>query len=142
MCNVLSLILKVAIYLFSFLFFLDFLISIFLLVLLLATIINLFLLLFIYSLSLCISSSMQSSLLASPVSWSCTIHQLHLCKQVGFPNECIGYGIKQCYDEAPVLEIWKMWSTLSLPLLPGLLWPRVVTPDRVLSMGYIELFDI
>ena len=32
-----------------------------------------------------------------------------------------------------------MWSTLSLPLLPGPLWPRVVTPDRVLTMGQIEL---
>ena len=32
-----------------------------------------------------------------------------------------------------------LWSTLSLPLLPGLLWPVVVAPDRVLSMGQIEL---
>ena len=27
----------------------------------------------------------------------------------------------------------------SLPSLSGLLWPRVVAPDRVLSMGEIEL---
>ena len=30
----------------------------------------------------------------------------------------------------------------SLPLLPGPLWPGVVSPDRVLSMDQIELFDI
>ena len=35
-----------------------------------------------------------------------------------------------------------MQSTPSLPLLPGPLWPGVVTPDRVLSIGQIELFDI
>ena len=31
-----------------------------------------------------------------------------------------------------------MQSTLSLPLLPGPLYLRVVAPDRVLSMGQIE----
>ena len=39
-------------------------------------------------------------------------------------------------------EIWGMWSTLSLLLLPGPLKPAVVAPDRVLSMGQIELFVI
>ena len=39
-----------------------------------------------------------------------------------------------------MLEIWGMWSTPSLPLLPGPLWPGVVVPDRVLSMGQIEPF--
>ena len=34
-----------------------------------------------------------------------------------------------------------MISTPSLPLLPGPLWSEVVAPDRVLSMGQIELFD-
>ena len=33
-----------------------------------------------------------------------------------------------------------MQSTLLLPLLPGPIWPGVVAPDRVLSMGQIELF--
>ena len=31
-----------------------------------------------------------------------------------------------------------MWGTPSLPLLPGPLYPGVVAPDRVLSMGQIE----
>ena len=35
-----------------------------------------------------------------------------------------------------------MWSTLSLPLFPGSLWSGVVAPDRVLSMGQLELLDI
>ena len=35
-----------------------------------------------------------------------------------------------------------MRSTCSLPLLPGPFWPGVVAPERVLSMGQKELFDI
>ena len=41
------------------------------------------------------------------------------------------YDIKQSDGEAPVmLELWGMQSIPSLPLLPGLLWPEVVAPDR------------
>ena len=36
-------------------------------------------------------------------------------------------------------EFWGMLSILSLPSLPGPLWLGVVAPDRVLSMGQIEL---
>ena len=39
-------------------------------------------------------------------------------------------------------ELWGMWSTPLLPLDPDLYCPRVVAPERVLSMGQIELFDI
>ena len=46
----------------------------------------------------------------------------------------------QSDGEVPViLELWRMQSTPSLPLLPGLLWTRVVAPNSVLSMGQIEL---
>ena len=38
-----------------------------------------------------------------------------------------------------MLELWGMQSTSLLPSLPGPLWPGVVAPDRVLSMGQIEL---
>ena len=34
-----------------------------------------------------------------------------------------------------MLELWKIRSTPSLPLLPGPLWPGLGAPDRVLSMG-------
>ena len=36
----------------------------------------------------------------------------------------------------------RLQSTPSSPLLPGLLWFKVVATDRVLSMGQIEQFDI
>ena len=42
-------------------------------------------------------------------------------------------------EESGVLELWEMRSTPSLLSLPGLLWPGVVTPNRVLSMDQIEL---
>ena len=38
-----------------------------------------------------------------------------------------------------MLELWGMRSTPSLPSLRSPLWPEVVAPDRVLSMGQIEL---
>ena len=43
-----------------------------------------------------------------------------------------------------MLDIFEMQTTPSLPssLLPGPLWPVVVAPDRVISMGQIELFVI
>ena len=43
-------------------------------------------------------------------------------------------------NEVPALELREMWCTRSLPLFPSPLWPGVVAPDRVLSMGQIELF--
>ena len=39
-------------------------------------------------------------------------------------------------------ELREMQSTPSLPSLPGQLWRGVIAPDRILSMGQIELFDI
>ena len=41
-----------------------------------------------------------------------------------------------------MLELWGMRNTPSLPSLAVPLWPRVVAPDRVLSVGQIELSDI
>ena len=38
-----------------------------------------------------------------------------------------------------MLKFWGMWSTPSLPSLPGPLWLGVIAPDKVLSMGQIEL---
>ena len=39
-------------------------------------------------------------------------------------------------------ELWGKWSNPLLPLLPGLVWPEVVAPNRVLSIDQILLFDI
>ena len=49
-------------------------------------------------------------------------------------NECPVYDTKQSDSGVP-----GMWSIPLLPLLPGQLLPRVVTPDRVLSIGQIQL---
>ena len=58
-------------------------------------------------------------------------------------NKCPRYDLKQSDDEAPVmLELWGIQDTSSLQSPPGPLWRGVVAPDRVLSMGQIELFDI
>ena len=55
------------------------------------------------------------------------------------PYECPGYDTKQSDGKVPVmLELWEMWSTRSLLLLPGPLWLVVVAPDRVLSIGQIN----
>ena len=79
---------------------------------------------------------------ASPVGWGCRIYQQHLCRWIRPPpNEYPGCDIKPSDGEARLLEIWEMWSTSSLLLLPGPLWLAVVAPDRVLSMGQIELFN-
>ena len=75
-------------------------------------------------------------ILSCPVGWGCRIHQLHFCRGVTPPMSVLIYDIKQPDGEVPVmLELWGMRSTPSLPLLPGPLWPGVVTPDRALSMA-------
>ena len=66
------------------------------------------------------------------------LHQLQLCRGVRPSHEYPQYDIKPPDCKAPALEIWGMWSTPSLPLLPGQHWPWVVASDRVLSMGQIE----
>ena len=75
---------------------------------------------------------------AYPVDLGCTIHRQHLCRGVNPPhsNECPGYDTKQSDGDVPViLGLWRMWSTSSLSLLSDPLWPGMVAPDRVLSMG-------
>ena len=55
-------------------------------------------------------------------------------------NECPRYVIKQSDGEIPVMvKLWKMGNTPLLPSLPGPLWPGVRAPDRVISIGQIEL---
>ena len=67
---------------------------------------------------------------------------MHLCRGVRLPNEYPGYESKPSDGEAPVmLKVWGMQSTSLLLSLPGPFWPGVVAPDRILSMGQIEVFD-
>ena len=66
-----------------------------------------------------------------PVSWGCRIHRLLLCRGVRPPQWMSWNDPKQSDGEVPaMLELWGMWSTPSLPSLPGWLWPRVVAPDK------------
>ena len=76
------------------------------------------------------------------VSWGCRIHWLLFCNMCpGYDtNMCPGYDTKQSNGEATVmLELWGMWSTSSMLLLPSPYWPGVVALDGVLYMGQIEL---
>ena len=56
------------------------------------------------------------------------------------PTSVLSYDTKQSDGEVPILrELWGMQHTSSLQLLPGPLWSGVVAPDRILSLGQIEL---
>ena len=63
-------------------------------------------------------------------------------KNPHLPNKCTGYDTKPPYGHASVLELWGMWNTLALPLLPGLLCPGWGIPVRVPSMGQIEELNL
>ena len=70
------------------------------------------------------------------VGWGCRIHRLLLCREIRPPpyNKCPVYDTNQSDGEVPLmLELWRMPSTSSLPS------PRVVAPNRVLSIGQTEL---
>ena len=68
------------------------------------------------------------------------LYHLQRCKT---PNKrvCPGYDTKLSGSKVPVLEIWGVWITTSLPLLPDPLWSGVVVFVRVPFMGQIELFN-
>ena len=74
-----------------------------------------------------------------PEGRGCRIHRLLLCRGIAHsPTSVLWYDSKQSDGEALVmLELWKMCSTPLL--LPGPNWRGVLAPERVLSMGPIEL---
>ena len=53
-------------------------------------------------------------------------------------KDCSGSDTKETSDEVPVLVIWGLWSTRSLPLPPGSLSPRVLVPVRVSFISQVE----
>ena len=74
------------------------------------------------------------------IGWGCRIHRLHLCGGVRPLPTSVLYMTLSIDGEAPVmLELLGMGSTPLLLSLPGPLYPGVVAPDRVLSIGQIEL---
>ena len=74
----------------------------------------------------------------------CRIHWLHPDRRVSShcENEYLGYDIKHSDGGAPVLQLWGMWITAWLPLLPSPFWTGVVVPERIPFMGQIELSEI
>ena len=73
---------------------------------------------------------------------------LHLCRRVRpSPSSVLDYYTKQSDGDVPVImELWGIQSIPSMPSLRGPLWSGVLAPDssiwapdRVLSMGQIEL---
>ena len=68
--------------------------------------------------------------------------RLILCKgiRLSTTNECPVCDIKQSDGEVSVMpELRLLLTTLSLPSLPGPLWPGMIAPDRVQSTSQIEL---
>ena len=74
------------------------------------------------------------------VSSGCRICWLHLCRE-DTSNECLEFDTKLSHGETQVLELCGMCNTPSLSLLQGPLWPGVVVPVSVSSMGKKELFN-
>ena len=75
-----------------------------------------------------------------PVDWGCKIHRLHLWRGIRPLQRVSCYDTKQSDGEVPVMqELWDMQNIPSLSSLPDPLWPRVETPDRVISMSQTEL---
>ena len=84
----------------------------------------------------------RASTSQSPVGWGYRIHWLYLCRGVmASLLSVLDMSLNNLIEGSVMLDLWGMWSTPLLPSLPDPLWPRVVAPDRVLSMGQIELFD-
>ena len=69
------------------------------------------------------------------------IHWLHHCRGLRSSSQpsVLDVTLNNLGEVLVMLELWVMWSTPSLPSLPGSLGHGVVAPNRVLSMGQIEL---
>ena len=79
----------------------------------------------------------------SRVSWGCRIPltaSLQRCTTP--PMNVLIYDSKQSDETSVMLKLWGMQNTPLVPSLPDPFWPGVVAPDRVLSMGQIELSGI
>ena len=76
------------------------------------------------------------------VAWGCRIDKPNLWKGTtsSLTNVCPRSHTEQSDSEVPImLERWGTQSTPSLESRQVTLWPGVVAPDRVLSMGQKEL---
>ena len=78
------------------------------------------------------SSNLTGYLARLRISW------LYLLQRDKTPTK-EGSGNHASDNEAPVLDIWGVWNTTSLPLLPASLWFRKIVTVKVSSMG--QIFD-
>ena len=67
---------------------------------------------------------------------------IYICTWQCQPNLAEAVEYTDCISARVMLELRGMRSTLSLPSLPGPVWPGGIKPDRILSMGQKELFDM
>ena len=84
------------------------------------------------------------TLIVKPVDWSCRLSRVHLCKGVRPLPPILSQRVSWIqlnYSEAPVLGLSRMWSTPSLSLLPGPLWPAEIIILRDQSIDQIHLFN-
>ena len=70
---------------------------------------------------------------AYPVNWGYILCQLYPSWVVSLQptNICPECVSKPSDGKSPVLNVWGMWSTSSFPLVPGLLWLKVVVDVSV-----------
>ena len=77
----------------------------------------------------------------SPVAWGCRIHRLLFCLGVRPPpTSILIMTLNHLMASSSHGDLGNVKNN-SLPFLPGLICSGVVAPDRVLSMGQIELFN-
>ena len=90
-----------------------------------------------------ITSTMFVKKFSSLVRWRCRIHRMHPCRRLTPPQKEMRprFDIRSSDGEAPILELWEMWKTASIPLLAGSLSSGVLVPVRVPPMGQLELCD-
>ena len=69
------------------------------------------------------------------------MHWLYSLRAASKKKSCSGYDTKTSDDDASVLELWGIWNTPSLSLLPDSLWSRKAVPVKGLAMGQIKLFS-
>ena len=90
-----------------------------------------------HSLWVLVQFSISTLFSSGPVGWGCWIHSLHLCRGLRSLSQRVS-RINNLIVQV-MRELWGRRSTPLLTSLPGPPWPEVITSDRVLSMGQIEL---
>ena len=91
---------------------------------------------------ICVSRSIYVGRSNSAIGYGRKIHRLNLCRGVKHPHQRVPrIYTKSAVGKALVLQLWKLRSTPSYPLLPGRLWFEIVVAVRVLSIDQIELFN-